>query len=111
MRYLWKARLLYPLHYRQGEGEPTRYAPYTSQEYPRTVFVLIGPRGLLHVVLPGGRTPALPDASDAIVLGCRVRGLGFNLVQAVAVVLPDEELRVPAQSHRAVDLSAARPRL
>jgi hypothetical protein len=89
---LTEGRLLYPLHYRQGEGEPTRYAPYTTREFPRTVFVQIGPRGLLHVVLPGGRTPSLPDASDVIVLGCRVRGQAFDMVQAVAVVLPDRGL-------------------
>jgi hypothetical protein len=91
---LVEGRLLYPLHYRQGEGEPTRYAPYTARDFPRTVFVHVGPAGLLHVVLPGGRTAALPDASDAIVLGCRVHGLGFNLVQAVAVVLPDQRLGI-----------------
>jgi len=89
---LIEGRLLYPLHYRQGEGEPTRYAPYTALDFPRTVFVLIGPEGLLHVILPGGRPPPLPNGSDAILLGCRVRGLTFDLTQAVALVLPDEGL-------------------
>ncbi len=83
---------MYPLYYPSGEGEPTRYSPYTAQDFPRTVFVVIGPRGLLHVVLPGGRTPALPDASDVIVLGCRAPGQNFNLIQAVAVLLPDQNL-------------------
>jgi hypothetical protein len=89
---LTEGRLLYPLHYPYGDGEPTRHAPYAAQDFPRTVLALIGPHGLLHVVLPGGRPPALPNASDAIVLGCRAPGQTFNLIQAIAVVLPDQQL-------------------
>jgi len=97
---LMEGRLLYPVHYRRGEGEPTHHAPYAPQDFPRSVFVHVGPSGLLRVTLPGARTPALPDASDAIVLGCRLSGQSFNLVQAVALVLPAQELgilRSPAQ--------------
>lgn len=84
---LLQGRLLYPLHYRQGQGEPTRYAPYTARDYPRTVFVLIGLRGSKYVMLPGDRPGRLPNASDAIVLGCLDRQSG--LISALAVALPN----------------------
>ena len=60
---LTEGRLLYPLYYRPNEGEPTRYAPYTSREFGRTVFVHVGPQGFLHIVLPGTRPPALVGRS------------------------------------------------
>lgn len=87
-----EGRLLYPLYYRQGEGEPTRYAPYTSRNYPRTVFMLIGPQGTLHVMLPGAPPDLLLDASDVIVLGCRKRVQNYDMIDALVITLPDQQL-------------------
>jgi len=86
---LLQGRLLYPLHYRWGQGEPTRYAPYTARDYPRTVFMLIGPHGMSHVLLPGDVPALLPNASDAIVLGCWDHQ--DNLISALAVALPVQQ--------------------
>jgi hypothetical protein len=81
-----QGRVLYPLYYRRNQGEPTRYAPYAPRDYPRTVFMLIGPHGMSHVILPGDTPAHLPNVSDAIVLGCWDRT--DNLISALAVVLP-----------------------
>ncbi|HEY5984586.1 MAG TPA: hypothetical protein VIU38_14065, partial [Anaerolineales bacterium] len=91
---LLQGRILYPMHYRQGDGEPVRYAPYTARDYPRTAFMLIGPEGYVYVLLPGRRPAPLPNASDAIVLGCRSVEAGYNLVSAWAVALPEEGIGV-----------------
>jgi hypothetical protein len=56
------------------------------------VFVLIGPHGYQHALLPGRGINVLPNASDVIVLGCRSIQQGFNLVNALLVVLPDRAI-------------------
>jgi hypothetical protein len=83
-------RALYPRFYPQGVGEPTRYAPYGARDYPRMVFVLIGPQGTIAAMLPGRGISALPNASDVILLGCKSRPQGYDLVNALLVVLPRE---------------------
>jgi hypothetical protein len=85
-----QGRALYPAFYRQGLGEPTRYAPYAARDYPRTVFMLIGPHGFVHVLVPGKAPSSLPHASDAIVLGCKFREQDYSMVSALLVVLPEE---------------------
>ena len=81
-------RALYPRFYPQGAGEPVRYLPVRQTNYPRTVFTLIGPAGQPSVILPGPAPKVLPNASDVIVLGCRSVQEGYDIVDAVAVVLP-----------------------
>jgi hypothetical protein len=85
-------RALYPRFYPQDVGEPTRSAPFGARNYPRVVFVLIGPHGYQHALLPGRGTNVLPNASDVIVLGCRSIQQGFDMVSALLVVLPDRTI-------------------
>ena len=77
-------RTLYPRAYKMDQGEIIFY-PYTVMGFPRTGFVLIGPKGADNVVLPGGIPEHFPHAEDALVLGCREQ----NYVDAVAVILLD----------------------
>ncbi|MFH1185615.1 MAG: hypothetical protein V1755_11360 [Chloroflexota bacterium] len=81
-------RALYPRFYRQGVGVLFSNQPFHALNYPRTIFVLIGPHGMVYVILPGRAPETLPNASDAIVLGCRGGDQYYNLVSALAVVLP-----------------------
>ena len=81
-------RALYPRFYAQATGEPVRYLPFRNTDYPRTVFILIGPGGQPYVILPGPVPKVFPNASDAIVLGCRSIEEGYDVVSALAVVLP-----------------------
>jgi hypothetical protein len=53
------------------------------------VFMLIGPHGGAHVLLPAAAPQAVPNASDAVVLGCRYEDQGLNMISALAVVLPE----------------------
>jgi len=100
-----QGRALYPLFYRQGQGEPTRYAPYHPREYPRLVFVLIGPQGMQHVMLAASGPQVIPNAADVTVLGCRLREAGYDMIQALVVTVegPDQQSaleRDPAASLR-----------
>jgi len=88
-----QGRVLYPLFHRLGEGEPTRYAPYTARDYPRTVFVLIGPNGAQHVLLAASQPQTMPNAADAIVLGCQVREQGYDIIQAIVVTVESADLQ------------------
>jgi hypothetical protein len=106
---LVEGRLLYPLYYPQGVGEPVRYAPYTVKPYPRTVFVLIGPRGIMNVVLPGDRPERLPNATDAIVLGCQYFDQNFNMLAAVAVVLPQQQMGIARSPQAPLKCPIAEP--
>jgi hypothetical protein len=81
-------RALYPRFYQQGAGEPVRYLPFRQTNYPRTVFILIGPAGQPFVILPGPAPKILPNASDTVVLGCRSVQEGYDVVNALAVILP-----------------------
>lgn len=92
-------RALYPRYYPQDVGEPTRYAPFVARNYPRVVFVLIGPRGYQNAILPGKGVNDLPNASDVVVLGCRDATQGYVIVSSVLVVLPTRGIsyeRTPA---------------
>jgi hypothetical protein len=87
-------RALYPRFYPQGGGEPTLNVPFATRDYPRTVFILIGPHGYVYALLPGEAPKVLPNATDAIVLGCTFRQAGFDMLSAVAVVLPEQRLSI-----------------
>jgi len=82
-----QGRALYPLFYRWGEGEPTRYAPYTARDYARTVFVLIGPQGIQYVMLAASQAQTIPNAADAMVLGCLGREQGYDIIHAIVVTV------------------------
>ena len=83
-----KGRALYPRFYKRGAGVLFSNPPFHALDYPRTIFDLIGPHGMVYVILPGRAPVTLPNASDAIVLGCRDDDPYYNLVNALAVVLP-----------------------
>jgi hypothetical protein len=85
-------RALYPRFYGAGAGEPVRYLPFRVADYPRTVFIFIGPMGQQYVILPGPAPKVLPNASDVIVLGCRSIQEGYDTVSAWAVILPQLSL-------------------
>jgi hypothetical protein len=88
-----QGRALYPLFYRLGQGEPTRYAPYTARDYPRTVFMLIGPKGTHHVLLAASQPQTIPNAVDVIVLGCQVREQGYDIINAILVTVESPDLQ------------------
>ncbi len=90
--FVSNGRVLYPRFYRQGGGISFSYFPYMPANYPRMVFVLIGPRGYIQTVLPGAVRDPFPNASDAIVLGCKMKETGYLAVSALAVVFPEKHL-------------------
>jgi hypothetical protein len=77
-------RALYPRSYKIRQGE-IAFPPYTVMDFPRTGFVIAGPKGSDAVVLPGGVPDYLPHAGDALVIGCREA----EYVDALAVILLD----------------------
>jgi hypothetical protein len=81
---LFVGRTLYPRSYKMGQGE-IAFSPYTTMQFPRTGFVLVGPTGSEGVVLPGEFPKYFPHAADALVIGCKEK----DYTDAVAVVLLD----------------------
>jgi len=80
-------RTLYPRSYKMGQGEVSFYFyPFTIMDFPRTGFFLIGPHGQDNIILPGGSPAYFPQATDALVVGCREQ----NYVDALMVVLLDQ---------------------
>jgi hypothetical protein len=70
-----------------GQGEVTFYFyPFTSMEFPRTGFFLIGPHGQDNILLPGDPPAYLPQTADVLVIGCRDE----NYVDALMVIVLDE---------------------
>jgi hypothetical protein len=78
-------RVLYPRYYPIDRGEILLY-PFIRMGFPRTAFMLIGPEGSRGIILPGNATKHLPQAVDALVLGCRAK----KHLDALAVVILDE---------------------
>ncbi len=76
-----------------GEFENAFY-PYNNMSFPRTAFVLIGPKGADGIVLPGGIPKYLPHTADALVIGCREK----DYVDALLVILLDKTQTVYARS-------------
>ena len=82
-----QGRILYPRLFDRDVGNPiSMFDYYHPRLYPHMVMVVLGPRGETWVWLPVSTTPKLPNASDAIVLGCREGGY----VQAWAILLTSE---------------------
>jgi hypothetical protein len=104
-----QGRALYPLFYRWGQGEPTRYAPYHAREYPRLVFVLIGPQGTRHVILAASQPPMIPNAADVIVLGCQGREAGYDIIHAIVVTAESADLRAVLERNPQAPLKCPLP--
>jgi hypothetical protein len=82
-----QGQALYPMYFKQDNGLPL--APKFSQSvrsYPRLVFKVIGPKLNTFVILPSETIPALPHATEVIVIGCREQ----HEIQALAVILPEQ---------------------
>jgi hypothetical protein len=88
--FISEGRVLYPRYYRQGKGEPNPMPPYANFAYPRLVFLFIGPHGLDYAILPGEPPKVFPNASDAILLGCKYTVGTFSAASALVVVLPEQ---------------------
>jgi hypothetical protein len=81
-------RVLYPRSFKLGQGIVSFYFyPFTTMNFPRTGFFLIGPKGQDNILLPGSVPKYLPHASDALVIGCREQ----NYVDALLVVELDTD--------------------
>ena len=79
-------RALYPRYYAENEGE-VHFYPMVVMGFPRTTFILIGPKGEQGIVLPGDKPKYFPHAVDTIVIGCKEQ----LYVDALAVILLDEK--------------------
>lgn len=88
---LFEGRVLYPSYYLQNLGEPNPLAPFKNFSYSRLEFLMIGPHGLDFVILPGEQPKTFPNASDAILLGCKnITDGTYNAASALVVVLPQQ---------------------
>jgi hypothetical protein len=100
---------LYPRFFAQGEGVPS-WKPYSRAEYPRTIFVLIGPQAKHFVmVLPGLVPERLPHKSDVIVLACKRENINDDILDALVVVLPGENLTYAMEPQRPLQCPVAEP--
>ncbi len=86
-------RALYPRFYQIGRGE-IHFYPYIEMGFPRTGFILIGPKGQQGVLLPGETPKHLTHGSDVLVLGCKEQ----NYTDVLAVILLDETSAVYTRS-------------
>ncbi len=69
---IMQGRILYPRQFEKDEGPAASiYDIYIPKPYPRMVFALIGPNGMNNAMLAAMQAPNIPNASDAIILGCR----------------------------------------
>jgi hypothetical protein len=85
-------RALYPRFYQGGRGELDTGYPYLTLPFPRLGFFVIGLQRADAVILPLEGLPDFPNASDVLILGCRVPVPNPNLkpVDALAVFLVQE---------------------
>ena len=84
-------RILYPRQYEKDQGFGVSiYSFYHPKPYPRMIFTLIGPGVETRVVFPAQKAPPIPNASDAIILGCRED----DTIQVWAVLLTDSDLLI-----------------
>lgn len=100
---------LYPRFLAQGEGVPS-WPPYRTTEYPRTIFVLIGPQpGHETIVLPGLAPESLPHNSDVIIFGCKREYKYDDIIDALVVVLPNDEIVYQMQPDRPLQCPIQEP--
>lgn len=105
---------LYPRHFGYGIGFPSWY-PYSSAEYPRTIFTFIGPRERHATTSLFGPPPKyLPHNSNVIVLACRwelgnLYTFGAEIFDALLVALPDEKIIYKIEPERIFECPVAPP--
>lgn len=81
-----QGRILYPRQIEKDDGpKASVYKFYHPKPYPRMLFTLIGPGSITSAMFASMQAPNIPNASDAIILGCRES----NYVQVWAVLLQD----------------------
>lgn len=84
-----QGRILYTRQLEKDQGlDVSIYNFYHPKPYPRTIFTLIGPGGESRGVFPSIQAALIPNASDAIVLGCRES----DYIQIWAVLLPGSDV-------------------
>jgi hypothetical protein len=100
---------LYPRFLGQGEGVPG-WPPYKAVEYPRTIFVLIGPHsGHEIIVLPGPVPESLPHNSDVIIFGCKRDYKYEVIIDALVVVLTNDQIVYQMQPARPLQCPIQEP--
>lgn len=105
---------LYPRHLGYRVGFPSWY-PYSSADYPRTIFTLIGPQEKYATTTLFGPSPKfLPHNSNVIVLACKwdlgnLYTFGAEIFDALLVALPDEQIIYQAAPERPLQCPVAPP--
>jgi len=105
---------LYPRHLGYRVGFPSWY-PYSSADYPRTIFTLIGPQERHATTSLFGPPPEfLPHNSDVIVLACKwelgdLYTFGAEIFDALLVALPDEQIIYRVEPERLFECPVAPP--
>lgn len=98
---LIQGRILYPRQFEKDAGAKVSvYNFYHPQPYPRVLFTLIGPTGETPAMFAAMQAPAIPNASDAIIFGCRES----DYIQVWGVLLNDGQLikRTPASTAKSL---------
>jgi len=100
-----QGRILYPREFDKDQGlDISIYAFYHPKPYPRMLLTLLGPQGETQLIFPSTQAVPIPNASDAIILGCS----DSKYVQVWAVLLTDSNLiikRSPASKPLTCPLS------
>jgi hypothetical protein len=97
---VFSGRALYPRYFKWNEGMVDETGIFSSRGFPRTAFILTGPRiPQAGVILPMEQLPAqLPNGADVFVLGCEV---GDKKIDALMVVVLQPELHAYTRSQAA----------
>jgi hypothetical protein len=87
---LVEGRLLYPRHYPAGSGQYDLSTHYMIREYPRLVFIVIGPDTSMlgqNVLMPGANRNIEIHAADVIVAGCSNTAHYASFIDALFVII------------------------
>jgi hypothetical protein len=82
---LLAGRALYPRYYKMGHGEPGLEYPFSTLDFPRVVFLVIGPFGEEGVIVPAKLPAFFPHTSDVVALGCEQEQYGRKYIDALVV--------------------------
>ena len=83
-----QGRTLYARSFEKDAGfDVSVYEFYHPKPYPRMIFTLLGPRGEARAIFPSLQPVAIPNFSDAIILGCRVG----DSIQVLGILLNDSK--------------------
>jgi hypothetical protein len=102
---------LYPRYFHQDEGHRS-WPPYQKTDYPRTIFVLIGPQPQAHtIILAGPAREYFPHNSDVLVLFCKHEKDAFDnvILNALLVALPGQNILYQTQPERPLECPVAKP--